>query len=391
MPYVIASTTSGSGFRNHGMFTPVFGALKDLSNSDNAYDELIRSTQMYSVGMVIHSADLFLVDQRAVIIQMALRIGTQNIFVSMLDYDLSDSTETLLNLCEAVLTLLCVPFSIRKVPPVTEDPAAAYYPLEAHTRNLVLEPLYKFYRRREVKFHRVIWLKGFTCRNDIFEAIMQFNLSSAASAGPPRDPAGAARYAQHLPFQVFCCESSTHVVDHAQTFYTGLTTRACRSRTSARRTTCRASTARRPPRTRACVPSRGTRARWARAWIQPGWGAAKPMEAAVAAGENARRRHAKRAEEAAEEGEEASRAEEDEQVNRAEEGEHGSRVDEGHVQCQRPPGDLDANLGSDFDAMPDTGEGEADSAAAGEDDALADTFSIPNGVFRAARILVNPQ
>ncbi|KAH8102362.1 hypothetical protein DFH11DRAFT_1660294 [Phellopilus nigrolimitatus] len=41
--------------------------------------------------------------------------------------------------------------------------------------------------------------------------------------------------------------------------------------------------------------------------------------------------------------------------------------------------------------MPDMGEGEADDAAAGEDDALADAFSIPNGVFHAARILVNPR
>ncbi|KAH8102340.1 hypothetical protein DFH11DRAFT_1661449 [Phellopilus nigrolimitatus] len=39
--------------------------------------------------------------------------------------------------------------------------------------------------------------------------------------------------------------------------------------------------------------------------------------------------------------------------------------------------------------MPDTGEGEADNAVAGEDDALANVFYIPNGVFRAARILVN--
>ncbi|KAH8116710.1 hypothetical protein DFH11DRAFT_1576912, partial [Phellopilus nigrolimitatus] len=55
-----------------------------------------------------------------------------------------DSTETLLDLCEAVLTLLGVPFRIRKVPPTTEDPAAAYYPLEeAHTGNLILEPLYE--------------------------------------------------------------------------------------------------------------------------------------------------------------------------------------------------------------------------------------------------------
>ncbi|KAH8116712.1 hypothetical protein DFH11DRAFT_1125603 [Phellopilus nigrolimitatus] len=128
------------------------------------------------------------------------------------------------------------------------------------------------------------------------------------------------------------------------------------------------------------------------------------MEAAVAAGADARRRHAKRAEEAAEEavedGEEANRSEEDEQANCAEEdeqakrveNERGRRADEGgHAQLQRPQDDSDENVGSDFDAMPDTGEGEADDAAAGEDDALADAFSIPNGVFCAARILLNPR
>ncbi|KAH8118853.1 hypothetical protein DFH11DRAFT_1798593 [Phellopilus nigrolimitatus] len=105
-------------------------------------------------------------------------------------------------------------------------------------------------------------------------------------------------------------------------------------------------------------------------------------------------------EEAAEEGEEANREEEDEQASRAEEdkqakcveNERGRRADEnGHAQSQRPQGDSDVNMGSDFDAMPDTGEDETDDAAAGEDDALADVYSIPNGVFRAAWILLNPQ
>ncbi|KAH8116618.1 hypothetical protein DFH11DRAFT_1876400 [Phellopilus nigrolimitatus] len=62
-----------------------------------------------------------------------------------------------------------------------------------------------------------------------------------------------------------------------------------------------------------------------------------------------------------------------------------------HARRQRLQSDSDANVGSDFDAMRDMGEGEADDTAAGEDDALADAFSIPNGVFHAARILVNPR
>lgn len=90
----------------------------------------------------------------------------------MLDYASTDSTETLTDLCEAVLVMLGIPFRIRRVPAMTEDPSAAYYPLEeAHMRNLALEPLHELNQRRKIKFDRVIWLKGFTCPNDILESI----------------------------------------------------------------------------------------------------------------------------------------------------------------------------------------------------------------------------
>ncbi|KAH9939683.1 cryptococcal mannosyltransferase 1-domain-containing protein [Epithele typhae] len=233
---------------------------------EDAYGELSRSNQLYFVGMVIHSADHFLVDQLAVIVQLAKRLGPSNVFVSMLDYDSSDSTETLTDLCEAVLIMLGIPFRIRRVPGMTEDPSAAYYPLEeAYTRNLVLEPLHELYEKRSIKFYRVIWLKGFTCPNDILETIKvsvvndaamvcgmdwaehngffifsdrwrtrdingdQFRQSksnaiseSALTSVPPRDITSAQRYIQHLPFQVFCCESGTHVVDPSQSYYAGI-------------------------------------------------------------------------------------------------------------------------------------------------------------------------
>ena len=148
---------------------------------EDAYEDLARQNHLYYVGMVIHSADHFLVDQLAVIVQLAKRLGSSNIFVSMLDYDSSDSTETLTDLCEAVLTLLGVPFRIRRVPGMTEDPSAAYYPLEeAYTRNLVLEPLHELRERRGIQFHRVIWLKGFTCPNDILETIKVSIVNDAA-------------------------------------------------------------------------------------------------------------------------------------------------------------------------------------------------------------------
>ncbi|KAF8752900.1 hypothetical protein RHS01_07340 [Rhizoctonia solani] len=234
-----------------------FGQNK-REGEDN-YEELARQGYRYYIAIVIHSADHFLVDQLAVIVQMARRLGPQSLFVSMLDYGSTDSTTTLMDLAEAVLILTGVPFRIRTVPPMTHDPAAAYYPLEeAYTRNLALEPLQELYEKRRITFHRVVWLKGFTCPNDIFETIKvsqannaamvcgmdwaehngffifsdrwrtrdmdgdqfrQSKSSASSASGPPRDALGAKRYAAHLPFQVFCCESGTHIVDPVQSYY----------------------------------------------------------------------------------------------------------------------------------------------------------------------------
>ncbi len=156
--------------------TRPFGGIQD-----STYDDLVRANNLYFIGIVIHSADHFLVYQLAVIVQMAKRLGPENLFVSMLDYASSDSTETLTDLCEAVLTLLGIPFRIRRVAGMTEDPDSAYYPLEeAHARNLALEPLHELYKKRKIKFHRVVWLKGFTCPNDILETIKVSQTNDAA-------------------------------------------------------------------------------------------------------------------------------------------------------------------------------------------------------------------
>jgi len=70
----------------------------------------------------------------------------------MLDYDSSDSTATLTDLFEAVLTLLGILFRIRRVPGMIENPATAYYPAEeAYMRNPALEPPTKLYTRRKIK------------------------------------------------------------------------------------------------------------------------------------------------------------------------------------------------------------------------------------------------
>lgn len=154
---------------------------RPFSQNKHDTDDLVQQRRLYYFAIVIHSADHFLVDQLAVIVQMARRLGPSSVFVSMLDYDSTDSTETLVDLCEAVLTLLGVPFRIRRVPRMTEDPVAAYYPLEeAHMRNLALEPLKELYLKRKIKFDRVIWLKGFTCPNDILENIKISLVNEAA-------------------------------------------------------------------------------------------------------------------------------------------------------------------------------------------------------------------
>lgn len=228
-----------------------------------AYEDLAGDGKMYYIAIIIHSADHFLVDQLAVIVQLARKLGTQNIFVSMLDYDSQDSTPTLLDLSEAVLTLLSIPFRIRRVPTLTVEEKAGYYPLEeAYARNLALEPLHELHDRRGIRFNKVIWLKGFTCPNDILESIRvttvnkaamtcgmdwaenngffvfsdrwrtrdmdgdQFRVSRSTSASPPpREDVAAQRYAEHLPFQVFCCESGTHIVDPSLTYYAGISYR----------------------------------------------------------------------------------------------------------------------------------------------------------------------
>ncbi|KAH8928128.1 hypothetical protein BT69DRAFT_1346821 [Atractiella rhizophila] len=230
-----------------------------MSKREDDYGDLTKGMSLYYFAMVVHSADHFLIDQLATVVQMAKRLGPAHIFVSIVDYASTDSVPFLCDLTEAVLTLLGVPFRIRRVPPMTHDPTASYYALEeAYTRNLALEPLMELQERRKVTFKQVVWLKGFTCPNDILETLrigtvnkaamvcgmdwkehnsffifndrwrtrdMEGNLfrgsksTSPDEEAPPRDSVSSSRYSQHLPFQVFCCESGTHIVDPSQTYY----------------------------------------------------------------------------------------------------------------------------------------------------------------------------
>ncbi|PPQ74825.1 hypothetical protein CVT24_003652 [Panaeolus cyanescens] len=424
---------------------------------EHAYDDLIREDHLYYIAIVIHSADHFLVDQLAVIVQMAKRLGTNNLFVSMLDYDSTDSTETLTDLCEAVLTLLGVPFRIRRVPGMTEDPSAAYYPLEeAYMRNLALEPLHELSSRRNVKFARVIWLKGFTCPNDILETIKisfmneaamvcgmdwsehhgffmfsdrwrtrdiegdQFRQSKSSSkpdAVPPRDRQGALRYTQHLPFQVFCCESGTHVVDPAQSYYRGI---AYRAGTDFQNVS-RAEGVRTADPDAPCLDS--SQAWFCRdLWVRSARDAMEEVDKSDrllgGSGKNmdARRSWFRRAVEEvasfdplmlrARAPEPEPKPEPEPQVKPVVKGEEvdaeprqGDAVKIEHAveevkddaaalrKNSNPKLDPDANVGSDYDAMPVEDGGEDVPPPPPE----LSKLSIPNSVFRPARILVNPR
>ncbi|KAF9554235.1 glycosyltransferase family 69 protein [Agrocybe pediades] len=398
---------------------------------ENAYDDLVREDHLYYVAIIIHSADHFLVDQLAVIVQMAKKLGTNNLFVSMLDYDSTDSTETLTDLCEAVLTLLGVPFRIRRVPGMTEDPAAAYYPLEeAYMRNLALEPLHELLTRRSIKFSRVVWLKGFTCPNDILETIKisfaneaamvcgmdwaeyngffifsdrwrtrdiegdQFRQSKSSSkpdAVPPRDEQGAARYSQHLPFQVFCCESGTHVVDPAQSYYRGIVYRAGTDFQNLSRSEGVPNRAPDAP----CLDS--SQAWFCRdLWVRSARDAVDDADKANLFGSRRRRREVievagrdmlmERRDATQAEKREADKLEERDAVKvHVGGGEEEVDDDAADRRKQGKKLDPDANAGSDYDAMPMEDGGEEVPPADGT------SLLIPNSVFRPARILVNPR
>ncbi|KAJ6629939.1 glycosyltransferase family 69 protein [Mycena sp. CBHHK59/15] len=424
MPYIVSKDTSSMDAQH------VVGAIDQLlslngwvaalcptltrpfgqNNYENAYDDLVREDHLYYIAIVIHSADHFLVDQLAVIVQMAKRLGTNNLFVSMLDYDSTDSTETLTDLCEGVLTLLGVPFRIRRVPGMTVDPSAAYYPLEeAHMRNLALEPLRELQLRRGIRFHRVVWLKGFTCPNDILETIKvsfvneaamvcgmdwaehngffifsdrwrtrdidgdqfrQSKSSSKAEAVPPRDRLGASRYAQHLPFQVFCCESGTHVVDPEQSYYKGLVYRAGSDFHNLSR-------AEGPQPREPDAPCLDSSQAWfcRDLWVRSARDAMDEVDEVNNHGSGQLLRRAV-----------VEVAARDPMMVDAQ-AQREAEADAGAAPGRRQPAevDADANAGSDYDAMP---EEEAQ-----EEPPLAEPqrLSIPNSVFRPARILVNPR
>lgn len=241
-----------------------FGSHTKSHNDD--FSDLSLNGERYYFALVLHSADTFMIDQLAVIIQTARRLGPSNVFVSLLDYGSTDATPFLCDLTEMVFILLNIPFRIRRVPTLTSDPTAAYYPMEeAYARNLALEPLMELYHRRQFRFNKVIWLKGFACPTDILESLRLSHHNHAAMVcsmdwkehnknyvfndrwrsrdldgnlfrgskstaplqeAPVMEAEAQRRYGNHEPFQVFCCESGVHIVDPAQSYYEGISYRS---------------------------------------------------------------------------------------------------------------------------------------------------------------------
>jgi len=71
-----------------------------------------------------------------------------------------------------------------------------------------------------------VWRDRWRTRDIEGNLFRQAKSNSKPEAGPPRDQMGTERFKSHLPLQVFCCESGTHVVDPEQSYYRDIAYRA---------------------------------------------------------------------------------------------------------------------------------------------------------------------
>ena len=209
-------------------------------------------------------------------------------------------------------------------------------------------------------------INGDQFRQSKSNAISESSLTSV----PPRDTTSAQRYTQHLPFQVFCCESGTHVVDPSQSYYAGIKYRAGTDFFNS--TASHADVPERDP-DAPCLDS--TQAWFCRdLWI---WKAQEGMKAvdheSMSSANSAPARKRKRAPEPEPEPEPEPQLDAEQLAPR---------------QADKPKAkdDADANVGSDYDAsdLPVVDPSEYENTD-------ASPLTIPNGVFLAARILVNPR
>lgn len=181
--------------------------------------------------------------------------------------------------------------------------------------------------------------------------------SAPTEEGPPRNPISAARYGLHLPFQVFCCESGSHVVDPSQSYYRGLRYRHGTQFVNGTREEERVDWDSKQP----CQDS--SQSWFCRdLWVDAARGGKResPNAFKIDGPAWANVRH------------------EDKRLR-------GERKEKSHRRAEVGP-DEAAKAGSDADAMP---EGEFEESE--EESEYEEQPSIPNGAFRAARILINPR
>ena len=229
----------------------------------------------------------------------------------------------------------------------------------------------------------------------------QSKSSSKPEAGPPRDKEGAARYALHLPFQVFCCESGTHVVDPAQSYYRGISYRsgenfhnlstsdsvpdwdpeaACMD--SSQAWFCRdlwIDAARDGMRDQGMGNGGGM------AWLDPDGDENDEYEPRRVVVQNkAKGKRDVPGPDAAGDGAAAKGPMINDAAVKEEAANDGAVNDAAPLKRLGHEPDADANAGSDFDAMPDSDVELPDAPPPSR-------MSIPNSAFRPARILVNPR
>lgn len=201
----------------------------------------------------------------------------------------------------------------------------------------------------------------------------QSKSSSKPEAGPPRDKEGATRYALHLPFQVFCCESGTHVVDPAQSYYRGISYRSGENYHNL-------STSDSVPEWDPEAPCMDSSQAWfcRDLWID----AAKDGMRDQGMGNGGGMAWLDP------DGDETEAYEPRRVVQTKPKAKRDAVMGDDPAPLKRqanpPESDADANAGSDYDAMPDSDVELPDAPPPSR-------LSIPNSAFRSARILVNPR
>jgi len=198
---------------------------------------------------------------------------------------------------------------------------------------------------------------------------------------PPRDKQGILRYNQHLPFQVFCCESGTHVVDPTKSYYQGISYRAGTEFQNL-------STADNLPTRDEDAPCLDSSQTWfcRDLWVRTALDAMEADDRANGATTGRRRKRDVLAQPADHRIPELAQIKHRDEIQVVNVGAEADleEVNDGGL-ADRKKDDPDANAGSDYDAMPQE-EGGVDLPPLGDLKII-----IPNSVFRPARILINPR